>query len=94
MRFVLAAVLTFVFGASAFAQQPAQYDIVLSPAQLNLIGTALGKMPYETVHDTVDVIMNQVRAQMAPKVTPKPDAEKADAPKPPEKITPPDGAKK
>jgi hypothetical protein len=63
-KILLAAALSVV-AFSASAQQPSQFTIVVSEQQLNLIGVALGKLPYEAVHDTIDHIMLQVKAQQA-----------------------------
>jgi hypothetical protein len=61
----------------AFAQQqPQHYTLTVTEPELNLIGKALGKMPFEEVSSLVNNIIGQVHQQQAA-AKPKPDAEKA-----------------
>lgn len=50
--------------ASAQQVQP-QFTITVTNEQLNVIGKALGKLPYEEVFQTVGQINQQVQAQIA-----------------------------
>ena len=54
---------------AAFAQQPApaqQFDIKLTFAQLQVIGTALTKRPYEEVAELLANLNSQIAAQQKP----------------------------
>jgi hypothetical protein len=82
---IAAAVLLIAF--AAFAQQPAMYRLLVTNDQLNLIGKALGKMPFEEVYQTIDIIRGQVAAQNA-EAAKKPDPPPAETPKPPEPEAP------
>jgi hypothetical protein len=57
---------------SAMAQQPAQYILTLTPEQLNLIGKALGKLPYEDAWQIIGVIQQQAVKQQQEAAKPPP----------------------
>ncbi len=65
MKKAFIALLLFVTPAAA-QQQPALQSVVLvvSPAQLELISSALGKQPYMEVRDLVNHLQTQVNQQV------------------------------
>jgi hypothetical protein len=49
------------------------FTVTISESQLNLIGKALGNLPFNEVYQTIDVIRAQVNAQTKPQTSgPKP----------------------
>jgi hypothetical protein len=56
----------------ALAQGPASYTLTLTEAQLNLVGRALSKQPYEDVYQILAVIQQQVNQQQAAAKPPPP----------------------
>lgn len=70
MRAAIAGAVLLALCASAVAQT---FTLTLTEAQLNLVGKALGKLPYEDVAPTINAIMQQVVEQQraaAPKKEP------------------------
>jgi hypothetical protein len=64
------AVLT-LFALPAQAEDK-QFTITVTEPQLNLIGAALGKMPFEQVAPTVQAIQAQINAQLKQQASPPP----------------------
>jgi len=54
------------WSTAALAQQPANYTIVLTGPQLDAVGKALAKQPYEDVYQLIAVIQAQVVQQQHP----------------------------
>lgn len=46
------------------------FDLKLNEQQLNIVGAALGQLPYAQVAPTINAINAQIQAQMAPAETP------------------------
>jgi hypothetical protein len=63
MRRVLVVALALVAGP-ALAQERS-FTITLTDAQVNYIGKVLGKQPFEDVAPVINVMQQQINAQMA-----------------------------
>ena len=51
---------------------PSVYTLVLTNDQVNLLGKALGKLPFEDVYQIITVIQSQVNTQQADATRPHP----------------------
>ena len=55
--------LAFLLASTVSAWAQTAYTITLNEQQLNLLGKALGKMPFEEVAQTIQIIQQQVTEQ-------------------------------
>lgn len=74
MRFslIFIAGLAMVTPVAAQQQQPSEYVLKITPAELDQIGKALGLMPYNDVAQTVQKLRQQVVDQQQPKKVEEP----------------------
>lgn len=69
-RLIFAA--AFFASTSALADPPKEYTLTMSPADVNIIGTALGQRPFAEVKDLWGRLEAQIVAQNQPPKTPEP----------------------
>lgn len=60
-----------VWATPSIAQAPAEYNFKLTPADVELIGKALGKLPYEDVAVLFQKLRQQAAEQQQPKTEPE-----------------------
>lgn len=80
-RFGTAFAALVIISTVAFAQQEKTFTLSVSETQLNQIGKALGKQPYEDVASLIGSLLHQVQQQQAAAAKPKPEADNAEKPK-------------
>lgn len=73
------ALIALLIATPAFAQEPSEYTLKVTPQELTVIGKGLGTQPFSEVQPILQKLSTQVNAQneaVKPKDTPKDEPKK------------------